>query len=357
MRFPTFICHDVLQRTEISSIEFNALGGKTTDEVFISAMRPFEGYPVILAVLGEGLTENSECVEYIKAHPEWSPQVHGYKHIRYDAFGIDRFRRDIKVTKELIEKMFGVTPTMFIPPYNKYTKEMNASAKSIGITQIERLRKPGHFKKVPAKCTQLDFHYWSKKNMSLTYNILFYHTVKPHYVIGAPRSGTTAYMRWLENKDTLVLKEKESYWKENVDLRYKYAKLMSSNGALSVVDKNVRNSFRILDLQSIFPEAKFTHVIRDGRAAISSWRDWAVKTAKDDQSIEGAAKQWVKYVTYILANKHLLTNYEEVRYEELCFKHDYFTSRNGKWQKRLTKSELGTVMSIAGDLLRRLGYV
>jgi len=356
MIFPEFICHDVLQKSRTTLVQKRiTCRGDNLYDIFIRSMKPFEGYPVTLAVLGEGLVENSECLEYMKSHPEWTPQVHGFTHRRYDGVSTDKFYGDICTTRDLIIKRFGRRPTVYIPPYNKYDTTTRELALKAGLTQKERLRKPGHYKKEWHNCRQVDYHYWSAKNMGMAYFILHYFTVKPHYIIGAPRSGTTALMRFM-GKDAVVLKEKESFWNNKTDLRKHYARLLADNGSRQIVDKNVRNSFRILDLQERFPEAKFTHIIRDGRAAISSWRDWAVKTRKKDTSIEGAAKQWVKYVNYILDNRHLLKDYSEVRYEELCFKYDYFISRNGKWKNRLTKPELEIVMNIAGGLLRRLGY-
>jgi hypothetical protein len=186
----------------------------------------------------------------------------------------------------------------------------------------------------------------------------------PIIIVGAPRSGTTAYMRYVasQNSDYLVLKEDESFWssmgkRRPGRLRVHYARKLVNTSKTGIIDKNVRNTFRVGKIHSMYTAAQFINVIRDGRAAISSWRDWAVKTGKSDTSIAGAAKQWVRYVTHMLNNKHLLKNYKEVRYEELCFKYDYFKSRNNKWKKRISDDELKTIMDIAGPLLRKLGYV
>ncbi len=354
---PEFVCHDVLQRTRISSSERRALRKRDIDNTFMDTMKIFEGTPVTLAVLGEGLGKPCACIDYIKSHPEWSTQCHGLRHIRYDLVDSDKFTDDMLKTCDLIESVFGNRPTVYIPPYNKYTRLTRDLCGKIGLEQKEKLRKPGHYKKAGHKCKQVDFHYWSESNMKTTRLALDYFKFSPHYIIGAPRSGTTALMRFMSDEDTVVLKERESLWIKKVNLRDYYKSLLTENKKHKIVDKNVRNSFRILNLKKQFPNAKFTHIIRDGRAAISSWRDWARKTNKTDQSIESAAKQWLNYVTFILNNKHELRNYEEVRYEELCFKEPYFVSRNNKWKTRLTKQELDIIMQIAGALLRKLGYV
>lgn len=355
---PKFVCHDVFQRSPRTAVQKRAVRcqGKL-DEIFLKVMKPFEGVEVVLAGLGEGLETETSVVRYVREHPEWIVQNHGYRHVRYDALAEDDFRRDLAKTADLIEIRFGKRPTEYYPPWNQYNDMTRRVAEELGMSQQEQYRKVNHYCKDWSKCAILDFHYWSYMHMPTALFVLRYFHVEPHFIVGAPRSGTTALMRFYAKDGGLVIKEAESVWKNKADLREFYAKRLVKSDGRAVIDKNVRNSFRLDELSAEFPQARFTHIIRDGRAAISSWRDWAVKTGKQDQSIIGAARQWRDYVEHVLAYKSKLPNYKEVRYEELCHTYSYFRSRNNKWRERLSRAELDDIMQIAGPLLKQLGYV
>ena len=95
--------------------------------------------------------------------------------------------------------------------------------------------------------------------------------------------------------------------------------LNAKPGASVFLEKSPNNSFNIDLIIRCFPDARFIHVIRDGRdvvtsmlAAKESWgRQWAPKNAAD------AAIEWQQAVTESCRLKNLAKCYMEVRYEDL----------------------------------------
>ncbi|MBA2523376.1 MAG: sulfotransferase [Solirubrobacterales bacterium] len=66
-------------------------------------------------------------------------------------------------------------------------------------------------------------------------------------------------------------------------------------------------------IQSALPEARFVHVIRDGRDVALSIRDRATK----DHPIERIAERWVRRITRAREQAKRLDHYREIRYEAL----------------------------------------
>jgi len=360
VKYPTFIVHDVLQTSRFKPTQRNSIitRGPFADQ-FLRYMPLWEGYPVTLAVLGEGCAREKEVVAYIREHPEWSVQMHGWNHVRYDALSIEDMRRAFGDAKKAIEDTFGVGVTEYYPPFNAYNTVTASVVAELGVKQMERYRKVCYYKKEWDKCVQMDVHYWDTKDCYHSRRVHRYFTHTPTYIIGAPRSGTTALMRLMAGRDAeaMALKEIEHIWSDNRDVRMYYATKLMARERMSILDKNVRNSLRLPTITALFPDAKFVHIIRDGRAAANSWRNWARKTNKPDQSIEGAAKQWCDYLSAIFAHKDLMPSYTEVRYETLCETEPYFVSRNDKWQLQMTEEEKGLVTKIQRPLLAKLGYL
>lgn len=66
-------------------------------------------------------------------------------------------------------------------------------------------------------------------------------------------------------------------------------------------------------IQSALPEARFVHVIRDGRDVALSIRDRATK----EHRVEAIAERWVRRITRARAQAKRLDHYLEIRYEGL----------------------------------------
>ena len=66
-------------------------------------------------------------------------------------------------------------------------------------------------------------------------------------------------------------------------------------------------------IESALPEARFVHVIRDGRDVALSIRDRATK----EHPIERIAERWVRRITRAREQAKRLAHYKEIRYESL----------------------------------------
>ncbi|MBN1354530.1 MAG: sulfotransferase [Candidatus Omnitrophica bacterium] len=156
------------------------------------------------------------------------------------------------------------------------------------------------------------------------------------------------------------------------------------------------------DIKSLFPSAKFIHIIRDGRDMALS----VIATAWGPNNVYTAAKYWKEYVEAgIKARDKLKESYMEVKYEDLLenpesvlrkitsftgltyspdmlkltsLKEDgyiantrNFFGRNtshrasdkkivkrntGNWKKKMKESDIKIFNFVAGDLLKKLGY-
>lgn len=105
------------------------------------------------------------------------------------------------------------------------------------------------------------------------------------------------------------------------------------SGKKRFLNKNTRNSRRIRYLNTIFPDAKFIHIIRDGTPVVASslinlkfWKNpWILKrdenynTSKDGNgNLVIAAQTWVEEVNRVLIDKEHLNRFQyfEIRYED-----------------------------------------
>ena len=165
------------------------------------------------------------------------------------------------------------------------------------------------------------------------------------------------------------------------------------------INKNTRNSRRVLYLDAIFPDAMFLHVIRDPRAVVASllavhwWPDlplwWSEDRTPRALAANGvtpeavAAEHWVRSVERLLADARCLpsSRYLEIRYEtftespeavlnSICafaglspsprlaefVQRRTITSRNVKYKSQLGENGLRTVERIVAPLAAKLGY-
>jgi hypothetical protein len=183
------------------------------------------------------------------------------------------------------------------------------------------------------------------------------------------------------------------------EMRRFISSLLRFSGRARFMNKNTRNTRRSRYLQTIFPDALFIHVIRDGRAVTNSFLHidwwpklriwWAGGRTPLELQAEGmdpvliAARMWKSEVERILKDKEHLPagQYMEVRYERLM--HDpigemkrvldfcclpwtgrlqahiaafAIKSRNFKWSDRFTAQQITTIEQEIGPLLEQLEY-
>lgn len=122
---------------------------------------------------------------------------------------------------------------------------------------------------------------------------------KPLFIIGSPRSGTTILGRILGNHPDLVeVREPRLIWKYGNDsksdvltekdltpkikahIRAKLGEKAPSEQGLRLLDKSPNNAVRIPFILSVFPDAQFIHIMRNGYDAALSIRSfWENKTS------------------------------------------------------------------------------
>ena len=176
----------------------------------------------------------------------------------------------------------------------------------------------------------------------------------------------------------------------------------TGGGAPRVGEKTPPNLVHMDILGRLFPQARFIHVIRDGRAVSASllkqnWQDLTTGE-KLEFSIERAAQYWAAMVQEIRAKASSVPGrYLEVRYEDLVLhpkatmqrvlafldepwdeavlEHEkygaqlpetessstqvskpIYTDAISRWESELSDGDRGVVETLAGPVLRELGY-
>lgn len=246
--------------------------------------------------------------------------------------------------------------------------------------------------------------------------------VAPIFLVGAPRSGTSLAVdlfgthpdvaNWSEAGrlwDPVDYRNPEAdhHWTAERATPAQIARLhrwcewyRRKEGKARFVNKHPRNSVRIGYLRRVFPDARFIHVIRDGRGVAASIRTqvrsrprraaqplggfcrppgW--RSLMREDPVEENALLWQAIVRHVRAEGERLGEaYCEVRYETLCaepravyaelFRFSGLGSseaelrgipaepltRSDAWRDTLSAEEVATVEKAAGDLLAELGY-
>lgn len=184
-------------------------------------------------------------------------------------------------------------------------------------------------------------------------------------------------------------------------LRNRFKNILHASGAKVLLSKRTANNRRVSLLTQIFPEAKFIHIIRDGRSVAKSllnvpwWNDhtlyWAGKTpgqmiAEGVPSVELAARNWVEEMNSLekgivhIPNDALF----EVKYNDLLENPtgklkqitDFIGVRSGavsgfweaveclqlrprkeEWERIWTQNEFEKIMELQENALKRWGFV
>lgn len=187
--------------------------------------------------------------------------------------------------------------------------------------------------------------------------------------------------------------------KQKKSLINTFEKLKYYQGASVFLSKRTANNRRIVQLNKVFPNAKFIHIIRDGRAVSFSlinakwWNDhkvwwWDQKTprqweAEGNNPLEMAACNWVEEIEVI---QKALTSVSpdqifEIRYEELALnylnilrktiefiglipeptwietiKSLSIKNKNTMWSEKINVKGQSIIYKIQSETLKRLGY-
>lgn len=74
-----------------------------------------------------------ELIEYMNTAPNWNIQLHGWSHDIYSKMSWDDIARDLSASCFLFKRLFGKVPTVWYPPHNEKTEEMEKAAVWAGI--------------------------------------------------------------------------------------------------------------------------------------------------------------------------------------------------------------------------------
>lgn len=307
----------------------------------------------ILLCLAEGVDKCPEWTQYIKSK-NFKVECHGWDHIDYKRNKYELILDRLKRAKAKLEDTFNQEVTIFHPPRNFYRDETIKAANEAGMRLRTEYCPESLFLKIGLPYGEFDSHYWidgCAKNAVKACQITGLGKVT--FILGAPRSGTTALLGYLAQIDPRVkaIKEKENIWK----LKDKEIKDLFESYEY-VIEKNARNAVRLDRIINLFPDATYIHIIRDGRAVANSRRNLDMRMGRYDETIEHAAYQWVQFVNLILKRKKEMKNYREVRYEDLCKGHERFDNRNYKWYS-LTDEQKESMEEIELNLLKQLYYL
>jgi len=151
---------------------------------------------------------------------------------------------------------------------------------------------------------------------------------RPIFIVGAPRSGThmlylilrassrLAHWRPSEAHEVWELDYHPALrgWESNVldeadvtpeaAARIKRSFLLVAGNKLRFIDKAPRNSLRLPFIDTIFPDARYVYLQRDGRdnvnSLINAWRSPRYRTYElpSPHSIPGVDSRWWKFVLY-----------------------------------------------------------
>ena len=173
---------------------------------------------------------------------------------------------------------------------------------------------------------------------------------KPIFIVGFPHSGTSVLTSiFIEHPDLANWTEAsevwESFWEEGLDedfdklvpkyekdvdpidsLRIKDAfyRFLNSQKKKRFVNKNPRNTVRILYIKKMFPDAKIIHIYRDGREVVNS-----VTRNMDNSMIGKICERWVKTIDEIKKQQSKVSKLDffEIKYEEFCEKPRYIIEK------------------------------
>ena len=244
----------------------------------------------------------------------------------------------------------------------------------------------------------------------------------PIFIVGCPRSGTGILMRTLARHPRVANYSQAEYiwdpaWKDpDRDhrrgggtwspgdarrVRASFGLYLLLRGKERFLNKSTRHGVRLPYVHGVFPDGKIIHIVRDGRAVVSSVLDriraetfrhgipfgrfckpprWREYLAYD--LVEQACRQWTGILDTIEEDRRTLPEgaFHEIRYEDLCDRPrdvmealyrfcdlggsqavldglpDHLDNRNAKWREKMTSEEKEVMKRLLPEKLARYGY-
>jgi len=161
MNQPEIVCHDVLQSRHFSDSQNKAFAIRSPFEWFCLATKDLQDYPLVLAVVAEGVDENIEWVNCIKKHPNWKVECHGWIHRDYRKISLDEGMKELIKAKYKIESTFDQKVTRFFPPKLQINERTLELCRIVSLKQDETSSLSYDWvkdKTIPS----FYFHYWAK---------------------------------------------------------------------------------------------------------------------------------------------------------------------------------------------------
>lgn len=285
------------------------------------------------------------------------------------------------------------------------------------------MRVPGKIERV------LWYTLWGRNPLTLALIGLLPHgrIDRPIFILGSPRSGTSVFSRlfgahrelanWSEGHFLFDPRYRnqtnEHRWTERDVTRFgarrlrsniywycRYISMRQRVNAHRFTNKLPRNTLRVPWLLSIFPDAQFVHIIRDGRAVVRSMIRVMEKQGKQDRTLadfarppgwreyyqadpyEAHARQWAGIEEIVQSDLAAISpdRVFRVKYEEFivetreimrglcrqfglasddravaCYP-EHLENRNVKWPTECTPGQIETMRPWVTPLLLRYGY-
>jgi len=171
---PRIRIDDVLQSTNFSYWQKESLKTMDMFDWFKYTVGEHEDYPFILAVVAEGIDEQPEWVKYIKDHPHWEVQCHGWEHKTYVRMDGEAIKKELIDAKQKIYKNFGVIVDKFYPPKMKYNDMTREAARQVGLVETRERWTVYHYLKgiVPDDAKEIYCHHWNPRSVEGLWRVL-----------------------------------------------------------------------------------------------------------------------------------------------------------------------------------------
>lgn len=170
---PRIRIDDVLQTNLFSYWQSVSLQTRSMFDWFKNTVKGHEDYSFILAMVAEGIDKEPEWVEYIKDHPHWEVQCHGWKHKTYTGMDGEAIKKELGDAKQKIYKNFGVVVDKFYPPKMKYNDMTREAARQVGMVETRERYTIEHFLKGEAiGAKEMYIHYWNPRHIERLWQVL-----------------------------------------------------------------------------------------------------------------------------------------------------------------------------------------
>lgn len=125
----------VSKEEKVASLSFDAAWGNEDTSLLIDILGRYE-VKATFFVVGDWVTKYPESVKEL-SDAGHEIMNHSNKHKHMPQLSRDDIVSDIKACNEKIEKITGVRPTLFRPPYGDYDNKLISAVQSIGMYTIQ----------------------------------------------------------------------------------------------------------------------------------------------------------------------------------------------------------------------------